>query len=120
MNLDTHDTNTDTNVYKSKLGSLESTVKHFSPNITQGYASDDDLRADLTEAATFHVIKIIEASIRTDLPDTFHMFACRNSFPTIGANVDILSKAESACGKEPLSGNIKKPRYVFIKKVVGI
>jgi hypothetical protein len=41
----------DTNVYKTKLGSLEATVKLLSPNITQGYASDDDLKADLTEAA---------------------------------------------------------------------
>ena len=58
--LDTPVVDIDTNVYKTKLGSLEATVKLFSPNITKGYASDDDLKADFTEAATSLVIKMIK------------------------------------------------------------
>ena len=100
----------DTNVYKTKLGSLEATVKLFSPNITQGYASDDDLKADLTEAATLLVIKMIKSSTHTHSPDNFHIFACRNVNPATGANVKMLNQAGNAGRTEQLSGNFKNTR----------
>lgn len=48
-------------VYTTSTGSMNVTLKLFNPNITIPYADDDELKADLTEAAKLVVINVIKS-----------------------------------------------------------
>ena len=47
--------------YTTSVGSMNATMKLFNPNITIPYSDNDELKADLTEAAKLLVINIIRS-----------------------------------------------------------
>jgi hypothetical protein len=106
--LDSPDVNTETAFYKATSGSLNVTLKLFSPGVTRGYTTDDELKIDLAEAAKFLVVNVIKSNNQE--PGFEYLFGGR------GGGVEVLEESFAAdAGGNAEAQMAKGPRYVIKK-----